>query len=243
LSHCIVEKFKYYTELTNEEEELLAKLEDNKETFKAGETIENKGDKSEYLYTMYSGWGYISSTIYRKIRSIFDIKIEADFVGMSELSFNEKLYDFVALTDVTVCPFPQKHLDEIIESSDNLRNVFFLIISREQAIMYERIISLSRRTAVEKVAHFLCEVSLRMGMIGGRPDLKFQFPIRQNDIADILGLSTVHVSRSMTTLKNNKYIDYNRSELEILDIEKLLNVACFDKSFLIDPKKHLAENL
>ena len=238
MGSCIVEKFRHYTDLTKSEESLLSRLEEEKKTFKAGQIISQKGHHSDHLYTIYDGWTYISSTVDTDIRSIFDIRLEADFVGVSEISFDKKLYDFVALTDVTVCPFPKDHLDDILRQSDNLRNVLLLIISREQAMMYERIISLSRRTAMEKVAHFLCETSVRLGMIGGHPQHEFDFPLRQDHIADILGLSSVHTSRSMTTLKKNGYIDYTRSKLVIKDAKKLFNLAYFSKEFLLDPKKN-----
>ncbi len=236
MGSCIIEKFGYYTQLTKEEKSLLSHLEENKITYKPGEKIRAKGDGFKDLYIIYDGWTIVSSTLDDNIRSIFDFRINADFVGISELSFNKQLYDFHAITETTVCPFPKSHLDEMFDYSQKLRDVFLLIISREQAICYERITSIARRTAVEKVSHFILEVALRFNMIGGTLKETFDMPLKQADIGDILGLSYVHVSRAMNTLKDNGYIAYTRRTVSILNREKLMTLSAFNPQFLMDTK-------
>jgi len=235
MGSCIIEKFGYYVDLSEDEKKLLAKLEDKKITYKAGERIRSKGDGFDDIYIIYDGWAYVSSDLDKGLRSIFDIRLPADFVGVAELSFQERLYDFIALTDVTVCPFPKDHLDDMFNKSQKLRDIFLIIMSREQAISYERIISVGRRTAIERISHFIAEVSLRHSFISGKMKEKFSFPLRQDHIADILGLSSVHVSRAMTNLKDNGYIKYNRREMTIADRDKLFNLSGFSSQFLLKP--------
>lgn len=236
MGSCIIEKFGHYAELTESEKKILARLEDKKIDYKAGERVRSKGDGFDDLYIIFDGWAIVSSTLADNLRSIFDIRINGDFVGTSEMSFDHRLYDFHALTDVTVCPFPKSHLDDMFNASEKLRDIFFLVLSREQAISCERIISIGRRTAVEKVAHFILETALRFDMVGGKPKRTFDFPLKQVDIADILGLSPVHVSRAMTNLKENNYITYNRSTMTIIDEEKLLTLSGFNSQFLENTK-------
>ncbi len=235
MGSCIIEKFSYYGDLTDDEKAILDKFEDSKEHYKAGETVFTKGEKIENLYIVFDGWGYISANLDTSLRSIFDVRLDADFIGIPEISFQNHLYDLHALTDLTLCPFPRKHLDDIFSKSTRLRDIFFLIISREKAIANERIISIGRRTAFEKVAHFIVEISLRYGMLGMEGHNSFNFPLKQEHIADLLGLSPVHVSRAMTNLKNNGYIQYNRSTMHIVDQDKLRNLAAFDPSFVLKP--------
>ena len=237
MGSCLIEKMSHYTELTQKEENLIARLEDEKVHYKAGERIRAKGDGFEDLYVIYEGWTYVSSTLEDGLRSIFDVRLEGDFVGISELSFNHRLYDFHALTDVTVCPFPKRNLDDMFMASPKLRDVFFLILSREQAIAYERIMTLGRRTAMERVAHFILELSLRHEVKGSKPKYQFDFPLRQDHMADILGMSPVHVSRAMKKLKDNGYIDYNRRKMVIKQPEKLFTLTRWNPQFLLAPKQ------
>ena len=231
----MVEKFKHYIELTKDEENLIIALEERKEFFKAGETIRRKGDNADELYILHSGWAYTSTQLDQNIRSIFNIKLHGDIIGVSELSFDKYLYDFVALTDVTVCPFPKNHLHEMFSKSERINRAFYTILSREQAMLYERIVSLGRRTALEKVAHLIIEISVRLSFLCIDIDKSFKFPVRQEHIADVLGLSSIHVNRSMNELKRHGYIDYNRSTLTIIDKEKLLNLANFNEMFIQKP--------
>ena len=242
MGSCIIEKFGYYTELTEQEKTLLRRFEDEKEHYKAGDLIAGKGKDFDKLYIMYSGWGYVSTNLDKHLRSIFDIRMNSDFIGTSELSFSNHLYDFYALTDAVVCPFPKKHLEEMFNISHKLRDIFLMIISREKAIANERIMSIGRRTAVERVAHFIMEVALRFDMIGGQIKGAFDFPLTQEHIADILGLSPVHVSRAMSNLKENNYITYKRNTMSIIDKERLFNLSGFNPTFLTKPRTDLDYN-
>jgi CRP-like cAMP-binding protein len=235
MSSCIIEKFSHYTDLTDAEKKYLQKLEDEKISYKAGDKIRSKGDGFEDIYVIYDGWTYVSSNLDRNIRTIFDIRMASDFVGVSELSFNERLYDFVALTDTVVCPFSKDHLNKMFRDSEKLRRIFFLINSREQALLYERLISLGRRTAMERLSHFIAEIALRNNNIGSGRIPTFDFPLSQGHLADILGLSNVHVSRSLNDLKNSGYIDYTRKTMTIKNHNKLLQLANFDPRFWIKP--------
>jgi CRP-like cAMP-binding protein len=235
MASCIVDKFGYYINLTEKEKELLSRFEDEKKTFKAGETIHSKGDEFDHLYVIYDGWTIVSSMLDKGLRSIFDIRIQGDFVGFSEMSFTKHLYDFHALTDVTVCPFPKDNLRILFDTAPRLRDVFFLILSREYAVSNERIVSIGRRTAIEKIAHLICEISLRFEMIGAQMRGAFEFPLRQDQIGDILGLTNVHVSRAMKELKKADFIDYNRSTMTIKNKERMLTLSNFNQDFLLQP--------
>ncbi len=235
MGSCMVEKFRHYIELSDDEEALLLRLEEKKVKYKSGETIRGKGHESEDIYTISDGWTYIANTIDQGTRSVFDLKLNGDFVGLGEISFDNYLYDFVALTDVEVCPFPKQHLNEIFKKSEKLNRTFYSIISREQAILFERLISLGRRNALEKVAHLILEFSTRKSAFGVDIEGSFEFPIKQDLIADMLGLSNIHVNRSMNELKRHKYIDYDRRNIQILDKQRLINLANFNVNFLKRP--------
>lgn len=233
---CIVKKLQLYADLSEDDKKLLMALQEEEEDFKAGEIIRKKGENSDHIYVVKHGWAYLSLTIDKDIRSIFDLKMDGDFVGINELSFNESLYDLVALTNVTVCPFPRKNLDIIFGKSRTLSRAFYSILSRQQALIYERIVSLGRRTALEKVAHLILEIALRYGNgIGIDASEKIDFPIRQEHLGDLLGLSSVHINRSMNELKRHGYITYDRNSLQLLDLDRLFNLANFNPLFLEKP--------
>lgn len=243
MTHCLIHKFSYYTDLNKDERALLLQLEDRKISYKAGECIAAKGDPCDHLYILHDGWAYVSSTLDVKLRSIFDVRLNADFVGLSDLAFQHHLHDFYALTNVVVCPFPKKNLGAMFDQSPKLRDVFLLILSREQAIAKERVISIGRRTAIERVAHFLMELNVRHSLLYPSEDTVFDFPLTLDHMGDLLGLSPVHVSRSMSMLKENGYITYNRTRVKILQMDKLITMSGFNPVFLEKPERMIPQEL
>jgi len=235
MGSCMAEKFKHYIDLTQEEERLIISLEERKESYKAGEIIRKKGERATDLIVLKSGWAFISNQLDQNIRSIFNVKLHGDIIGISELSFDKYLYDVVALTDVEICPFPKEHLNSIFTESERISRAFYTILSREQSLLYERIVSIGRRTALEKVAHLMIEISARLEVLCVDTNIRFEFPLRQEHVADILGLRSIHVNRSMNELKRHGYIEYDRTTLTIKDKQKLINLANFNELFLQKP--------
>jgi CRP-like cAMP-binding protein len=235
MGSCMVSKFHHYLDLSPAEEKLLSSLEERVETFEAGDIIREKNREADDIYIVKNGWAQVLSLVDKETRSIFDFKLCGDFIGIGELSFAHALYTIEAITDVTVCPFPKKHLDIIFQQSPRLCRAFYVILSREQAMLYERVFSLGRRTALEKVAHMLLEMNFRNEVLSNGEQDEFDFPIKQEQLADILGLSTIHINRSMNELKRHSYIEYNRQKVKITDKRRLINLANFNKSFLEKP--------
>ncbi len=236
MGSCMVEKFKNYLDLSKDEEKLLLQMEDKTEKYKSGEKIVKRHDTVKYIYVLKNGHCSISKNLDKEIRTIFDIKINGDVIGISELSYDKHLYDLNAITDVEICPFPRKNLIDIFDKSERLTQTFFSILSREQSILYERLASLGRRTAIESIANLIIEFYIRYNFLTCKDNkTKFSFPFNQQQLADLLGISKIHVSRSMTELRNNKYIQYDRNTLEILEFDKLINLANFDEYYLQKP--------
>jgi CRP-like cAMP-binding protein len=231
----MAQKFQHFVDLNDEERKLIEQLEEREEHYKQGERIRRQGDISDDLFILKSGWIFSSYSLDQNVRSIFDVHLHGDVIGLSELSFQHALYDMTALTEVTICPFPKSNLHKIFQKSDKLNRTFFAIVSREQSMLYERIVSLGRRTALEKVAHFLIEISVRLNQLDIDTSGSFKFPIKQEHVADLLGLSAIHVNRSMNELKRHGYIEYDRTSLKLLDKDRLFSLAGFNQQFLEKP--------
>lgn len=238
MGSCMVGRFRHYFSLTPEEENLLLRLEEKQIEYRAGETIRAKGENCDDIYIVRDGWTIISTQLDKDVRSIFDVRLNGDIAGIGEISFEHALYDFIALTDAVICPFPRDHLSTLFRESEALARTFYTILSRDQSLLYERFISLGRRTALEKLAHFIIEISMRLQMSGHAISDHFPFPLRQDDLADLLGLSAVHVNRSMNELKRHGYIAYDKHEFVIREYDRLLRIADFNPQFLHTPQTH-----
>jgi CRP-like cAMP-binding protein len=100
------------------------------------------------------------------------------------------------------------------------------------AIDRERIVSLGRRTAAERLGHLLCELHLRLDMIGLANGVGYDLPITQADLADLLGLSTVHVNRSLQELRGTGLMSLKCRQLTIHDLDEFREVSHFEPAYL-----------
>jgi hypothetical protein len=100
------------------------------------------------------------------------------------------------------------------------------------ATQREWLVSLGRRTALAAMAHLLCELLTRLQQVGLSNGHACRLPIRQAEFADILGLSTVHVNRTVQHLRQTGMISWHGEALVIKDRERLIQLAEFDGSYL-----------
>lgn len=138
----------------------------------------------------------------------------------------------MTLSDAELCAFPKRHLIEVFSRSILLCNIFFMIASHDRAILLERLLNLERRSAREKLAHFVVEISQRLQRTNAVIKSNLHLPLTQELFADALGLSTVHVSRTFQELRSEGLVNTANSDIQLLDIEGLKSVAGFDAFYL-----------
>ena len=91
---------------------------------------------------------------------------------------------------------------------------------------------MARRSALARVSHLLCELSIRLQVTGLTDGTSFDFPLTQNELADCLGLTTVHVNRTIQELRKRELIHLDRRRVTLRDMDALRNIAEFDESYL-----------
>ena len=136
--------------------------------------------------------------------------------------------DIQALTDCTVAVIDYRDMDGLL-SRPTLATVLWRASMLEAAIYREQLSTTSRGTALERVAHLLCEQLQRRQSVGIRST---RLPFSQVDIANATGLSIVHVNRTIQTLGRLDVLSATRPAIEVVDRRQLAEIAGFDGSYL-----------
>ena len=84
---------------------------------------------------------------------------------------------------------------EVFNEFPRLGAAILWAASRDEAMVVEHLVSIGRRTAIERTAHFFLELSERLRLVGLANDKEFACPLNQYVLADALGLSAIHVNR------------------------------------------------
>ncbi len=82
------------------------------------------------------------------------------------------------------------------------------------------------------MAHLFCELHVRLGIVGKTRGNTFDFPLTQRELSECLGLTVVHVNRTLQELRRNELIEAENRHITILDKRRLEAVADFDPAYL-----------
>jgi CRP-like cAMP-binding protein len=138
----------------------------------------------------------------------------------------------IALSRVKVAQVPHEQLRQITESHPHLTRLLWLATLIDAAIHREWIVSMGRRDGPQRLAHLLCELFVRLRAIGLANDYSFPLPLTQAELGDVIGFSVVHANRMVQTLRKDGLVRWQELRVEILDWERLQELADFDADYL-----------
>ncbi|MEQ4538490.1 MAG: Crp/Fnr family transcriptional regulator [Billgrantia sp.] len=236
---CVVRHFRYYHPVSDEDIMLLARLEDSATPLRAGTVLWEERDEAHEFCTLKHGWAFSYRELENGTRQILEIYLPGDIIGLREFAFSQRLAGVQMVEDGEVCFFPHRHIVDIFRQSFTLTSILFAIASHQQVMITERLVNLARRNARQKLAHFLLEMIQRLRQTQADGSESFRLPLSQEILADLLGLSPVHVSRTFTALNDDGLVFRDRYQVQIPDLEALKQEAGFDDRYLIENMRPL----
>ena len=93
--------------------------------------------------------------------------------------------------------------------------------------------NIGRRSAYQRLAHLLCEMGLRLKVVGLGDGSRFEFPVTQADLADATGLTPVHVNRTLQEMRSDGLLTWIGSEVMITDWQQLQKAGTFSLDYLL----------
>lgn len=139
------------------------------------------------------------------------------------------------LRTVTDCRIMQIGPAEVLELVESRQGVLAALLSHmalDSAALEELLVSLSTRSALERTAHFLCELDFRLQRMGLAGDPRYFTSLTQAELGRYLGLSAVHVNRTLQELRRRGCLD-RRGDHVVLDVDALKALASFEPGYLI----------
>lgn len=178
------------------------------------------------------GWTARAKDLEAGERQITEINLPGDFVDLHSFTLKELDHDVIALTNCEVVAAPHDKLEDLTVRFPHLTRLLWFSTNLDAAIHREWMLSAGRRTALGRVAHLFCELMVRLEISGLVDGDSYDFPLTQVQLADCLGLTSVHVNRTLQQLRKDGLIELKEKRLRILDVDALKRVAEFDPSYL-----------
>jgi CRP-like cAMP-binding protein len=165
-------------------------------------------------------------------RQIAEIHVPGDFVDLHSYTLKQLDHNIMTLTPCRVAMVPHENIERITAESRHLARVYWFSTNLDAAIHREWVLSLGRRSALSRTAALFCELRVRLGIVGLATDAGFAFDLNQTELAECLGLTPVHVNRTLKELRNQGVVTFRERRVQIADLPALRRVAEFDPGYL-----------
>jgi CRP-like cAMP-binding protein len=232
MSNAFIKHLSGYGLLGSEETSLLADACTNIRELPANFHLIPEGDEPDPVFVILEGWACGYKMLPDGGRQIMSFMLPGDFCDIHIAVLEAIDHNIMTLTKAKVASLPRIQMEALVQARPALTQAFWWSQLVDQSILRAWIVSMGRRKSVERVAHLMCELYIRMRNIGLATDDECRMPLTQLVLADALGLTPVHVNRVLKVLKTARVMELNRGSLKIIDSVKLAEIAGFDGNYL-----------
>ena len=225
---CPLRKLSVFRKFSSGEIEFVSTFKTGELSCDRGSTVLLEGAHSAHLYTVLKGWGFRHKLLEDGRRQILNYVLPGDLVGLQGSLTHEMQHSVEALTPMVFCVFERDRIDELFRNHPGLAYDLTWIAAREEGILDEHLLSVGRRSALERAAYLLAFLQIRARSVNAFNPSSDVIPVTQHHIADTLGLSTVHTNKTLRKLVKRGLILWRDRGCEVLDVDGLSAVAGWD---------------
>ncbi|MGE5722619.1 MAG: Crp/Fnr family transcriptional regulator [Sphingomonadales bacterium] len=214
-----------WLELTTEERRFLDGLESRSVSFRRRAMLANEGDEVESAYVVKQGWVATSTDLADGSRQLRRLHVPADIAGMPGLAMRHHAENIVALTDVVVSPFGKDAVRSLFASFPRLSAMMFAISQIERVSLGDRLSCVGRLSAKARIAFVLLDILHRLRGVDRSIGSTFVLHITREEMADITGITPIHVSRKWSELAREGLVARAGQQVTLLDEARLLSLS------------------
>ncbi|KQP49831.1 Crp/Fnr family transcriptional regulator [Pseudorhodoferax sp. Leaf274] len=219
-------------ELSDEERRILEAAVSSTRTYRPGEVVVRQGVAVDISTLLVSGLMTRHVDAADGRRHLVAVHVPGDFVDLHAYALKRLDHDVGALTDITVAVVPHAALEEIqVQHPPLTRRLWFMTLL-DAAMHRHWVLRLASLNALQRVAHFLCEMNARLTAIGLSDGNRFALNMTQADIGEVCGLTNVHVNRVLRQLREMGLCSLRAAQLVVHDPRGLAAAGLFEADYL-----------
>lgn len=188
--------------------------------------------RRQHCLFLESGFAFRQKITSEGARQIVSLHLPGDFLDLQNLFLNISDHSVQALTDVSAVGIDRTALQDIVLARPNIGKALWLDALVDASIYREWLTNIGRRSARARIAHLLCEFGLRFKMAGLGSEVGFDLPLTQEQLADAVGLTPVHVNRTLRSLVADGVVHRDRRYISFTDWELVRAVGDFNALYL-----------
>lgn len=232
MTNAFIKKLSRFSSFTDEELAALERLSAKPEQRARGKDLIRQGDRANAVQLLLRGWAYRYKVLKDGSRQIVGYLLPGDACDLNGMILGEMDHSVGLLTDAEVKTVPAEELRDVMERHRAIERAFWRLSMVDEAILREWLANIGQRDAFSRTGHHLCELWHRMKTIGSVDDHAFDLPLTQEELGDSLGLTSVHINRTIKRLKEDGLITIAQRRLTVLDPQRLTQITGFDPAYL-----------
>jgi CRP-like cAMP-binding protein len=208
----------------------------------AREDVISEGERPEAVHVVLEGFACRYKLLPDGGRQIMAWLVPGDFCDLHVAVLGTMDHSIATLTASRIAYVSQRDVEELTTQSPALSRALWWATLVDESVLREWLVNMGRRPADRQIAHLLCELLLRLQCVGCASENEMELPVTQVELADTVGLSSVHVNRVIQQLREEGLITWRGRLLTIHDVPALQAFAGFDPNYLhLTPRAKGAE--
>jgi CRP-like cAMP-binding protein len=227
-----IRRLQQFAPLPEEDRHILAGMMSRSELIPAGENIAKEGDRPSDIHVVVKGAACRYKVLSDGGRQITAYLLPGDACDIHMYVLKEMDHSIAALRPTEIANIPHAQMLKIADEHPRIARALWWSTLQDEAISREWLTNNGRRDAYAGIAHLLYEVFLRLRAVNETTGHLFELPVNQQELADTLSITPVHVNRILKRLRADKLITLRGKALTILDPEGLMAAADFNTNYL-----------
>lgn len=231
LKSPLTRKFAAFVALSEADLDILRRFHRSRKAFLPGHEMITEGQAKQTAFILAEGWACSYKILPDGGRQIVDIQIPGDFLGLRGVLFRTADHSVEAVTRLEASVVLAADILDGFRQSPRLATAILWAASRDEAMVVEHLVNLGRRNAEERMGHFLLEMGSRLKLVGLGDRTGYDC-LTQYHLADVLGLTAVHVNRVLRHLREAGLVTFQKGRVTFDDFAQLKGFCGFDIDYL-----------
>jgi CRP-like cAMP-binding protein len=232
MNNPLLRKLANFTQLSQEESLALDACCNDIREFGAREDVISQGDRTGGVKLLLEGFACRYKVLEDGRRQVVAYFVPGDLCDLRVFILKRMDHSIGAVVTSKVATLSPDNILKLTHTYPNLTRALWWSTLVEEAIAREWIVNVGQRNALERMAHLFCELLYRFRAVGLNDGLSCTLPLTQVELAETLGLSSVHVNRTLQELRRKKLITLEGGTLTIQDLDALKEVSFFNADYL-----------
>lgn len=232
MSNPLVRKLEGFGPLSELDRTVLERISANAQLIGPRIDLIREGDPPDGVILVMEGIACRQKHRSNGARQITAYLVPGDSCDLDVALLDRMDHTITTLSACRVVRIPSDVVRRLLKDHPTVARALRMSTLVDEATLREWLVNVGCRSAIERIAHLFCELLVRLQVVGFASEDSYEFPVTQLDLADTVGLSNVHVNRSLQELRRKGVIELKGKTLKILDRQRLKTIAEFNAKYL-----------